>query len=59
MALYDWTTEKQANTYTRAANRKRLAADAAKLLASGSEPEQNLPHPIAPPSETPAKIRNK
>ena len=31
MALYDWTSEKQANVYTAAADRKRLAADAAKL----------------------------
>lgn len=33
MALYDWTSEKQANTYTAAANRKRLANDAARLLS--------------------------
>lgn len=33
MALYDWTSEKQANVYTAAANRKRLANDAAKLIA--------------------------
>ena len=26
MALYDWTSEKQANVYTAAANKKRLAA---------------------------------
>jgi hypothetical protein len=37
MALYDWTTEKQANTYTAAANKKRMAAEAARLLASGQE----------------------
>jgi hypothetical protein len=33
MALYDWSSEKQANVYTAAANRKRLAAQAANLLA--------------------------
>lgn len=33
MALFDWTSEKQANTYTAAADRKRLAADAARLIA--------------------------
>jgi integrase len=32
MALFDWTSERQANTYTRKANKKKLAADAAKLL---------------------------
>ena len=32
MALYDWTSEKQANVYTAAADRKRLAAQAAQLL---------------------------
>jgi integrase len=32
MALYDWTSEKQANAYTAAASRKRLAADAARLI---------------------------
>jgi integrase len=32
MALYDWTSEKQANTYTATADRKRLANDAAQLI---------------------------
>ncbi|MBX9843547.1 MAG: hypothetical protein K2Z80_17245 [Xanthobacteraceae bacterium] len=32
MALFDWTSERQANVYTRKANRTKLAADAAKLL---------------------------
>ena len=44
MALYDWTSEKQANTYTAAANRKRLADDAARYLAGGSELEQKVSH---------------
>lgn len=39
MAVYDWTTEKQANTYTRAANRKRLAASGMGLIG-----EQILSH---------------
>jgi integrase len=47
MALYDWTSEKQANTYTAAANRKRLAGDAAKLLASGSDPEQKMSQQVS------------
>ena len=46
MALYDWASEKQANTYTASANRKRLAGDAAKYLVSGSEPEQKLSHQV-------------
>ena len=46
MALYDWASEKQANTYTASANRKRLAGDAAKYLASGSEPEQKVSHQV-------------
>jgi integrase len=33
MALYDWDTAAQANVYTAAADRKRLAGEAAKLLA--------------------------
>jgi integrase len=32
MALYDWTSAAQANTYTQAADRKRLAGEAARLL---------------------------
>jgi integrase len=46
MALYDWTSEKQANTYTAAANRKRLAAEAAKRLVGRSDKEQKLPHQL-------------
>jgi hypothetical protein len=46
MALYDWTSEKQANTYTAAANRKHLAAEAAKRLVGRSEPEQKLSHQV-------------
>jgi integrase len=44
MALYDWTSEKQANTYTAAANRKRLAGDAAKYLVGGPDLEQKVSH---------------
>jgi integrase len=32
MALFDWTSEKQANVYTAKANKKKLAADCARLL---------------------------
>jgi integrase len=32
MALFDWTSERQANTYTEAASRRRMAAEAGKIL---------------------------
>lgn len=32
MALFDWTSEAQANAYTRKANKTKLAADCARLL---------------------------
>jgi len=49
MALYDWTAEKQANVYTAAANRKRLAAEAARLIAqsvnTAEAQSKNVPAP--------------
>ena len=33
MALFDWTTASQANAYTAAANRRKLAGEAGRLLA--------------------------
>jgi integrase len=36
MALFDWTSEKMATTYTRKANKSKLAASAANLLGSFS-----------------------
>jgi integrase len=39
MALYDWTTAAQANVYTAAANPKRMAGEAARLLSDGSDRE--------------------
>jgi hypothetical protein len=40
VALFDWTSEKQADVYTAAASRKRMAADTAKLITSaeGNQP---------------------
>jgi integrase len=46
MALYDWTSEKQANSYTAAANRKHLAAEAANRLVGRSDLERKLPHQL-------------
>jgi DeoR/GlpR family transcriptional regulator of sugar metabolism len=43
MALFDWTSEKQANVYTAAANKKRLATEAAKLIAGGQTRNENCP----------------
>ncbi len=37
MAIFDWTTPSQAAVYTRKANRKKMAEDTMKFLASGSE----------------------
>jgi integrase len=39
MALYDWTTASQANTYTAGANRKRMASEAALLVTTGPDQE--------------------
>lgn len=50
MALYDWTSEKQANTYTAAANRKRLAAAAAGLITF--DQTENVDCPTALPHQT-------
>jgi hypothetical protein len=49
MALYDWKSPKQANVYTAAADKKRLAADAAKLIAGDQTANVDCPTAIAPP----------
>jgi len=51
MALYDWTSEKQANVYTAAANRKRLAAQAAQLLARDQSANTEVSHQSVPPKK--------
>lgn len=43
MALFDWTSEKQANVYTAAANKKRMAMEAAKLIAGDQMQNENCP----------------
>jgi integrase len=55
MALYDWTTAAQANVYTAAADRKRLANEAAKHVAKRSEPEQKVSHQSVPPFKSRGK----
>jgi hypothetical protein len=44
MTLFDWTSERQANVYTAAASRKRLAGAAANHLANGSDAEHEVSH---------------
>lgn len=50
MAMFDWSTAAQANVYTEAANRKRLAAEASRLMvlefqkSKSAPPEGELPH---------------
>ena len=52
MALYDWTSEKQANVYTAAANRKRLAGQAAQLLARDQNANTEVSHLSVPPEKS-------
>jgi integrase len=56
MALYDWTSEKQANVYTAAANRKRLAGQAAQLLARDQSANTEVSHQSVPPEKL--KVRS-
>jgi hypothetical protein len=51
MALYDWTSEKQANVYTAAANRKRLAGQAAQLLICDQSANTEVSHLSVPPEK--------
>ncbi len=53
MALYDWSSEKQANIYTAAANRKRLAAQAAHLLARDQTTNTKVSHLSVPLDKLP------
>ena len=43
MALFDWTSAAQANAYTGAADRKRMASEAARLMDSGPDRKRNAP----------------
>jgi integrase len=45
MAIFGWTTGKMANHYTRTADRKRLARDAAQLLLPAQAENEKVPHP--------------
>ena len=57
MALFDWESAAQANVYTRAADRKRLAGEAARLLAGDQTENTELSHLIVPPKNSAANTR--
>jgi hypothetical protein len=50
MAIYDWTTSKQATHYTRRADRARLALGGAVFLLP-AQPENKTPAPSSPVRE--------
>jgi len=43
MALFDWTSEKQANVYTAAANKKRMAMETAKRIVGDHMQNEDCP----------------
>jgi len=56
MALFDWTSEKQANIYTARANKRRLDGTAAELIA-GTKTEWKVSPPDVPPESFCGKFR--
>ena len=58
MAVFGWTTGKMAMHYTRSADRKRLAHDAAQLLLPAQEQNKKRPH-LGSGAGAGAKIRAK
>ena len=48
MAIYDWSSPSQAEVYTRAANRTRLAGQAMPLLTKWTERESSFVSPASP-----------
>jgi integrase len=58
MAIFGWSTGKMAQLYTRAADRSRLARDAAALLLPEQSENKNLPH-LRPGAGAKAKRRAK
>lgn len=51
MALYGWTTASQATVYTAAADRKKLAGEAVRLLSRDRTENERAPPDSAPPSK--------
>jgi integrase len=58
MAIFGWTTAKMAAHYTRGADRKRLAHDAAQLLLPAQEQNEKRPH-LEPGAGASANVRAK
>ncbi len=58
MAIFGWSTGKMAQHYTRAADRKRLAHDAAQLLLPAQEQNEKRPH-LEPGAGASANVRAK
>jgi len=52
MALFDWESAAQANVYTRAADRKRLTREAARLLTGDQTGNTEVSHLIVPPKNS-------
>ena len=57
MALFGWKDGKMAAHYTRAADRKRLAADAARLLLPEQPKNEKRPHLSSGEGDKPAMSR--
>lgn len=51
MALYGWTSSSQATVYTAAADRRKLAGEAARILAGDRTENEPAPPTSAPPSK--------
>jgi integrase len=58
MAIFGWSTAKMAAHYTRSADRKRLAHDAAQLLLPAQEQNEKRPH-LEPGAGASANVRSK
>jgi integrase len=58
MAIFGWSTGKMAMHYTRSADRKRLAHDAAQLLLPAQAENEKLPH-LGPGAGASANTRTK
>lgn len=57
-AIYNWSTSKMAQLYTRAANKKRLAAGAIEMLNPAHKQNEKRPHPRSGAGAT-SKSRKK
>jgi hypothetical protein len=51
MSIYDWSTPGMAMKYIEAADKKKMAAQAMGLIASGHSENGSVAHPIGPPEK--------